>query len=244
MSKIKVNEIEKASGSGITVPTGTSFTITDGLAISSVPTITQAKIDNEAINEAKLQVSNAPTNGYFLSAQSGNTGGLTWAEVGGGGKILQVVQAVKSDTASWTANATTRVATGLSASITPSATGSKVLIQYLINIGYPSNASQWFLHLFRDSTEINQGDASSSRKRAHYSWGGSYQGNLEDYMSNSMSGMFLDSPSTTSSTTYSIKHTDATTSGTFYINRSTRDNDAAGYDPRFVSNIILMEVGA
>ena len=63
-------------------------------------------------------------------------------------------------------------------------------------------------------------------------------------MSNSMSGMFLDSPSTTSSTTYSIKHTDATTSGTFYINRSTRDNDAAGYDPRFVSNIILMEVGA
>ena len=63
MSKIKVNEIEKASGSGITVPTGTSFTITDGLAISSVPTITQAKIDNEAINEAKLQVSNAPTQG-------------------------------------------------------------------------------------------------------------------------------------------------------------------------------------
>ena len=31
-----------------------------------------------------MQVSNAPTNGYFLSAQSGNTGGLTWAEVGGG----------------------------------------------------------------------------------------------------------------------------------------------------------------
>lgn len=65
MSKIKVNEIEKASGSGITVPTGTSFTITDGLAIGSVPTITQAKIDDQAINEAKLQVSNAPTNGYF-----------------------------------------------------------------------------------------------------------------------------------------------------------------------------------
>jgi len=26
-----------------------------------------------------MQISNAPTNGYFLSAQSGNTGGLTWA---------------------------------------------------------------------------------------------------------------------------------------------------------------------
>ena len=38
--------------------------------------------DNQ-ISEAKLQVSNSPTNGYFLSAQSGNTGGLTWAEAGG-----------------------------------------------------------------------------------------------------------------------------------------------------------------
>jgi len=44
--------------------------------------VTQAKIAGEAINEARLQVSNSPTNGYFLSAQSGNTGGLTWAEAG------------------------------------------------------------------------------------------------------------------------------------------------------------------
>jgi len=45
--------------------------------------ITQAKIADQAINEAKMQISNAPTNGYFLSAQSGNTGGLTWATAGG-----------------------------------------------------------------------------------------------------------------------------------------------------------------
>ena len=44
--------------------------------------VTTAKIVNDAINESKLQVSNSPTNGYFLSAQSGNTGGLTWAEAG------------------------------------------------------------------------------------------------------------------------------------------------------------------
>ena len=43
MSKIKVNEIEKASGSGITIPTGTSFTITDGLASSSLPTVPVTK---------------------------------------------------------------------------------------------------------------------------------------------------------------------------------------------------------
>ena len=45
--------------------------------------VTQGKIADQAINEAKMQISNAPTNGYFLSAQSGNTGGLTWAEVSG-----------------------------------------------------------------------------------------------------------------------------------------------------------------
>ena len=47
--------------------------------------IAQAKIADQAINEAKLQVSNAPVNGYVLTAQSGNTGGLTWAAQSGGG---------------------------------------------------------------------------------------------------------------------------------------------------------------
>jgi len=41
-------------------------------------------IANNVVDEANLKVSNGPTNGYFLSAQSGNTGGLTWAEVEGG----------------------------------------------------------------------------------------------------------------------------------------------------------------
>ena len=41
----------------------------------------QAKIADEAIDEARLQVSNAGTNGQFLQKQSGDTGGLTWATV-------------------------------------------------------------------------------------------------------------------------------------------------------------------
>lgn len=53
----------------------TSSDITDGV-------VSQSKISSEAVNESKIQVSNSPTNGYFLSAQSGNTGGLTWAEAG------------------------------------------------------------------------------------------------------------------------------------------------------------------
>ena len=39
-------------------------------------------IDDNIIDEANLKVSNSPTNGQFLSAQSGNTGGLTWASAG------------------------------------------------------------------------------------------------------------------------------------------------------------------
>ncbi len=40
------------------------------------------------IDEANLKVSNAPTNGLFLQAQSGNTGGMTWASAGGGATSL------------------------------------------------------------------------------------------------------------------------------------------------------------
>ena len=40
-----------------------------------------AVIANNVVDEANLKVSNGPSNGYFLSAQSGNTGGLTWAAI-------------------------------------------------------------------------------------------------------------------------------------------------------------------
>ena len=52
-------------------------------------------IADDVVDEANLKVSNSPTNGYFLSAQSGNTGGLTWAEAGGG-KILKVAYGTNS----------------------------------------------------------------------------------------------------------------------------------------------------
>jgi len=40
-------------------------------------------IASNVVDEDNLKVSNSPTNGHFLSAQSGNTGGLTWAAAGG-----------------------------------------------------------------------------------------------------------------------------------------------------------------
>ena len=42
-------------------------------------TVAEAKLQTNSVSEEKLKVSNSPTNGHFLSAQSGNSGGLTWA---------------------------------------------------------------------------------------------------------------------------------------------------------------------
>ena len=46
--------------------------------------VTAVTIADNIVDEANLKVSNSPTNGYVLTAQSGNTGGLTWAAVTAG----------------------------------------------------------------------------------------------------------------------------------------------------------------
>jgi len=57
-------------------------------------------ITDNVVDEANLKVSNAPTNGYFLSAQSGNTGGLTWATVPAGYTNADVDTHLNKSTAS------------------------------------------------------------------------------------------------------------------------------------------------
>ena len=71
-------------GNAINVGTPSDNTVTAAKIASGA--VEQAKVAGEAINESKLQVSNAPTNGYYLQAQSGNAGGMTWAEVEAGAK--------------------------------------------------------------------------------------------------------------------------------------------------------------
>ena len=44
-------------------------------------TVTEAILQSNVVSEEKLKVSNSPVNGYFLQAQSGDSGGLRWAVV-------------------------------------------------------------------------------------------------------------------------------------------------------------------
>ena len=63
--------------------TGSSLFVTligaaTSIGTPSDNTVGEGKLTSDAVSEAKLKVSNSPVDGYFLSAQSGDTGGLTW----------------------------------------------------------------------------------------------------------------------------------------------------------------------
>jgi hypothetical protein len=60
---------------------GAALTALNGTQVTS-GTLPAARIGDDSIVEAKLDVSNGPTNGLFLQAQSGEGGGLTWAAAG------------------------------------------------------------------------------------------------------------------------------------------------------------------
>ena len=78
--------LQKQSGNtgGLTWATSSSYTHPNHSGeVTSTADGAQVIADN-IVDEANLKVSNSPTNGQFLSAQSGNTGGLTWADAGGG----------------------------------------------------------------------------------------------------------------------------------------------------------------
>ena len=95
-------------------------------------------IANNVVDEANLKVSNSAVNGYMLTAQSGNTGGLTWAEAGGG-KILQVVQG--TDTNFRTTTSSSYADLTLNASITPASSSNKILVIVTAAFGSSGNNS-------------------------------------------------------------------------------------------------------
>ena len=91
----------------------------------------------------------------------------------------------------------------------------------------------------RGSTAIGIGDASSSRTRD--SVGGIDNNAAPADGALSSSFVFLDSPATTSSTTYKAQVHQGDGGGTLYINRTTQDNDDNN-NGRYASTITVMEI--
>jgi len=169
----------------------------------------------------------------IISGDSGGTAVTTATQ-----KILQVVQSVKTDTASVSGGTFADI--GLSASITPSSSSNKILIYVQANTGGSVGYSMK-TRLMRDSTAIHIGDAAGNRPRATTENTGSYSTGTASWNNIPVNIVFLDSPSTTSAVTYKLQYASYVTY-VAYINRSGSDSDTTTYDARTSSSIILMEV--
>ena len=102
--------------------------------------------------------------GTITLGQSGDTINLPAGVLTSGfGKIAQVLQTTKTDTASISSSTFAQIS-GFSVSITPSATTSKILIMSQLNLG--NNSTNLYVRLMRDTTSIFQSDAASSRPQA------------------------------------------------------------------------------
>ena len=157
------------------------------------------------------------------------------------GAMLQVVSTIKPDTFSSTSQTTFTDITGLSVSITPTSSSSQVLVMVSVGGASMDVGGAEAFRLVRGSTAIGVGTASGSRQATSWrDYLGSTDGNVAQ---GGYCFTFLDSPATTSSTTYKLQM--IVQGGTGYINRSPSDTDVnASYGTRPASTITVMEIAA
>tara|TARA_A100001201_G_scaffold51125_1_gene50793 strand:- start:31 stop:654 length:624 start_codon:yes stop_codon:yes gene_type:complete len=160
------------------------------------------------------------------------SGNLSFA---GTGKILQVIQDTKTDTQSIQSQSFVDVS-GLSVTITPSATTSKIRIFYAISF-CTINYAQFKLQ--RNGSDIFLGDADGSRIQSTFT--GAVMNQYEMQLSG---GVYLDSPSSTSALTYKFQvATPDSSSSQVFINRYKTDTNS-NFVGRATSVIIAEEVAA
>ena len=152
---------------------------------------------------------------------------------GGGGGVVQCVSTTKTDP--FTTNSTSYVdVTGLSATITPKFSTSKIFV--LVTSCGNTNGSKGYGRLMRGSTAIAVGDASGSKVQATFDMNNAGASNRGF----SYVGQILDSPNTTSATTYKLQVRHENGSGNVNINRINSNDDSA-VNGRYSSTITLME---
>lgn len=169
------------------------------------------------------------TNGHTLVADSATATGLKWAAPAGGGKVLQVVSVEYST--STTIATSSYTDTGLSASITPSATSSKILIiitQQVFMTRQSNSAVNSDYRVLRGATQIGATGALTQ-----ISGGTDSAGSLT--IRYPLAFTFLDSPNTTSSTTYKSQ---------IAIGQTSNSGNIVCQSNTTASTITLIEIGA
>ena len=197
-------------------------------------------VTSDTSGEIKLQSAGADiatVSSTGLAMASGKT--LTGDTISYG-KVVQVVQTVKTDTFSTLSVAFVDI-TGLAVSITPSSASSKILVManpHIGNQGYSAYSA-----LCRDSAPILIGDTAGNRPRAT-TQAGAYAGTSTQYHNFSSPSMYLDSPNTTNAVVYKVQLSTYSASYYSYCNRTHGDRDTIGYDARTASTITVMEIAA
>lgn len=157
------------------------------------------------------------------------------------GHVLQVVNAEKKDTQSTNSVCPTFAdVTGLSATITPKSTSSKILITVSLALGFDAPNSFAYGRILRGSSTII-GEAQNRGNRPSLSFH-TYDADNGGVIPR-QTAVYLDTPSTTSATTYKVQFASTSSSYSVFINRSQRDNNLVLNDPRMTSTITLMEIG-
>ena len=177
--------------------------------------------------------------GQFAYIEATNTtqyyDGAAW--LGLGGKLGQVVSTTKTDTFTM-ASQTYATVTGLTATITPSAATSKILVIASLSGCGDNGVSRSTSQLIRDSTAVAVATSAGSRVAGTSPL--TMPPNNFDFYSTILS--FLDSPASTSALVYGVQVRSNDGGGaTTYINRSKDDTNSASFT-RSVSTITVMEI--
>ena len=156
---------------------------------------------------------------------------------GGGGGIIQTVSTTKTNTASSNTTSFADI-TGMSVSITPTSSSSKILLLCYAHLGIDDSRYSIYLKFTGGNTASYIGDSGTGVECANHVRMSTANSSYEQ---KTTTLMFLDSPNTTSAITYQLQWKIQATQ-TAYINQSHQSTD--GDRGRTASTIIAMEVSA
>ena len=158
-----------------------------------------------------------------------------------GGEVLQVISQQYTTPITVSGVTQTYKDAGLSATITPSLSSSKVFVWFNVSVANTSSsANRVRLKLLRGSTTIGIGTGSTGNRQVATATA-LYENN-DPYESQTIPVMWLDSPSTTSATTYKMQVcSNNNSSASVFFNRSRDDTDNVD-NSRTVSQILLIEI--